>query len=118
MLTTWTGTNDLYQSGAFSTQATGTWCVAASTQMMLNLIEDQKDHSRDNQQRYIQYARLHDLYAPSAPAKGTDPKGWSVALNHFGGSTSYHWVTSNWFLGPYGARRSDYVRPANRWAWW
>jgi hypothetical protein len=97
VLTAWTGTNDLYRSGVFSTQATSTWCVAASTQMMLNIIEGQKDHSRDNQLRYIRYARLHDLYPPSVPAKGTDPLGWTVALNHFGESTSYHSVTSNWF---------------------
>jgi len=98
VVTLWTGTDDLYRSGVFSTQATSTWCVAASTQMMLNITEDQKDHSRDNQLRYIRYARLHDLYAPSVPAKGTDPLGWSVALNHFGGTTTYHSVASHWFI--------------------
>ncbi len=97
VVTPWTGTEDLYRSGVFSTQATMTWCVAASVQMMLNIIRDQKDHSRDNQQRYIRYGRLHDLYAPSVPAKGTDPQGWTAALNHFGGSSGYHSVTSNWF---------------------
>jgi hypothetical protein len=95
VLTPWTGTNDLYRNGVFSTQLTSTWCVAASTQMMLNIIEGQKDHSRDNQQRYIRYARLRDRTPPSA--KGTDPQGWVAALNHFGGSTSYQAVNSRWF---------------------
>ncbi len=97
VITPWTGTSDLYRSGVFSTQATSRWCVAASIQMMLNIIEGQKDHSRGDQLRYIRYARLHDLYPPSVPAKGTDPMGWTVALNHFGGSTSYHSVTSRSF---------------------
>jgi hypothetical protein len=97
VVTPWTGSDDLYRKGVFSTQATITWCVAASVQMMLNITQGQEDHSRDNQQRYIRYARLHDLYPPDVPAKGTDPLGWTVALNHFSGSTTYHSVTSNWF---------------------
>lgn len=97
VITSWTGTVDLYRKGVFSSQATIRWCVAASIQMMLNIIRDQQDHTYDNQLRYIQYARLHDGYPPGSAAKGTDAQGWVVALNHFGGSTSYHWVASQRF---------------------
>jgi hypothetical protein len=94
VLSRWTGGTDLYRKGVFSTQATMRWCVAASVQMMLNISLGRAQHSRAAQLRYIQYARRHDGYPPSVPAKGSDPEGWVAALNHFGDSSSYHWVTS------------------------
>lgn len=89
ILTTWDGTYNLYRKGVFSTQTTLTWCVAASIQMMLNIVNGQQDHSKASQQRYIDYARLNDLYRTPA-AKGTDARGWAASLNFFGGSSGYH----------------------------
>ncbi len=89
----WTGRYDIYRSEAFSTQQTFTWCTAASTQMMLNLVLGQHDHSRAGQQRIISYEKRHDRY-PDGVAHGSDPQGWAAALNHFGAG-SYSWVKSS-----------------------
>jgi hypothetical protein len=105
----WSGHEDLYRSGVFSSQKTLTWCVAASVQMMLNIVEGTHDHSRANQKRYIRYARKHDrYYDPSIP--GTDGQGWVDDLHHFGGLASYHVVASRHYRG---AIRSAVVRLRN-----
>jgi hypothetical protein len=84
---------DLYAPGVFSTQATRTWCIGASIQMMLNLIRHERDHSQAGQQRYIGqqrymwYARSHDLMANSEA--GSDPVGWAATLDHFSGGSDY-----------------------------
>ena len=87
----WSGRYDLYRSGVFSSQKKITWCVAASIQMMLNIIDSRKDHSRDHQRSYIRYARKHDRFGDPA-ITGTDGQGWVASLNHFGGLTNYHVV--------------------------
>jgi hypothetical protein len=89
----WSGGYDLYRKGVFSSQKTIRWCVAASIQMMLNIIDGTTDHSRDNQQRYIRYARKHDLFR-DPDITGTDGQGWVASLNHFGRLTNYHVVSS------------------------
>ncbi len=91
-LTIWNGRYNLYHHGIFASQATITWCVAASVEMMLNIIKDQDDHSRADQEAYITYARRNDLYF-TPKAKGTDARGWAVALQHFGGG-DYHDVSN------------------------
>ena len=53
----WSGRYDLYRSGVFSSQQTMTWCVAASVQMMLNIVRGQSDRCGDVRQPG---ARLHD----------------------------------------------------------
>src|SRR4051795_8667920 len=58
----WSGRYDVYRSGVFSSQQTMTWCVAASIQMMLNIVRDERDHSYASQHEYIHYARQHDRY--------------------------------------------------------
>ena len=70
-----------------------TWCVAASIQMMLNIVRDENDHSYDNQHDYIHYARQHDRYKDPA-ITGTDGWGWVAALQHFGGLDNYKIVGS------------------------
>ena len=97
VLAPWDGSFDLFRSGVFSTQRTFTWCVAASVQMMLNISLGQRDHSRADQKMYMGYAKRHDLYPPGSSARGTDPQGWTEAINHFEGSTGYHVVTSSSF---------------------
>jgi hypothetical protein len=93
VLKPWTGTYNLYRTGVFSTQRTMTWCVAASVQMMLNIIHGRQDHSRESQERYIRFARKNDQYT-TAEAKGTDAQGWAATLARFGGGTGYHSVST------------------------
>jgi len=87
-LTSWTGREELFRHGEFSTQHTWTWCVGASVQIMLNEIRGRHDHTRWGQRRYMRYARLHDRYY-KRPIKGSDPKGWAAALNHFNRGSGY-----------------------------
>jgi hypothetical protein len=89
----WTGRYNLYRKGVFSSQRTYTWCVAASVQMMLNIIDGTNDHSRERQERYIRYARKHDQFEDQT-ITGTDGQGWVASLNHFGNRTNYHIVSS------------------------
>jgi hypothetical protein len=83
-LPNWTGNFDLYRPQAFATQAAITWCVAASSQMMLNVILGQSDGSGSSQATYIAYGQAND--GGNYPA-GTDPAGWVAMLNRYGGST-------------------------------
>ena len=94
----WSGRYDLYRKGVFSTQQKITWCVAASIQMMLNIIKDTQDHSSTTQERYIRYARKHDQFTDPT-ITGTDGQGWVAALNHYGKSTNYHIVSSKSYAG-------------------
>jgi hypothetical protein len=80
----WLGTLNFYQTGVFASQATNTWCVAASSQMMLNMILDQTDTSSASQSTYIVYGQANDgAYYPA----GTNPAGWSAILDRYGGSS-------------------------------
>lgn len=80
----WTATFDLYRPDAFVTQATTTWCVAASSQMMLNVILGKSDASSSSQATYIAYGQAND---GGNYAVGTGPAGWAAILNRYGGST-------------------------------
>jgi hypothetical protein len=79
----WTGALDLYQPPAFATQATTTWCVAASSQIMLNTILGQSDTSSHSQSTYISYAQAND---GGNYGVGTGPAGWAAILNRYGGA--------------------------------
>jgi len=83
-LADWTGNFDLYRPGAFATQATTTWCVAASSQLMLNIILGGSDVSSGTQATYIAYGQAND--GANYPS-GTGPTGWVAILNRYGGST-------------------------------
>ncbi len=89
----WSGRYDLYRSGVFSSQQTMTWCVAASVQMMLNIVKGETDHSYANQHTYIHYARQHDRYK-DPKITGTDGQGWVADLHHYGGLYNYRIVGS------------------------
>lgn len=81
----WTGTYNVYRTGAFVTQKTDQWCVAASSQMMLNLVKGTNDTSYATQSALMAYARAHELQPASEP--GADPRGWANALTHAGAGT-------------------------------
>ena len=84
VLPAWTGSLDFYRPTAFASQATLTWCVAASSQMMLNMILGRSDSSADAQAAYIAYGQAND---GASYAAGTDPTGWVAFLNRYGGSS-------------------------------
>jgi hypothetical protein len=79
----WKGSFNLYRKTAFVTQTDFTWCVAASVQMMVNLVRHHRDRSTTTQQRMIRYAQASD-HGPWGPGGGTDVAGWINALRHFG----------------------------------
>ena len=83
-LPAWTGTLDFYRPSAFASQATTTWCVAASSQMMLNMILGQSDSLSSSQATYITYGQAND--GGNYPS-GTNPAGWSAILDRYGGAT-------------------------------
>lgn len=86
---------DLYRSGVFVTQYRWTWCVGASSQMMLNIINGTSNHSRYRQRKLVKYAMHHDGF-PNSDTGGSDATGFAAALNHFGGG-SYTVVMSTSF---------------------
>lgn len=91
---------DLYRLGVFATQHRWTWCVGASSQMMLNIINGTSDSSADGQRTLVRYAMAHDGF-PNSNTGGSDAAGWSAALNHFG-------------AGPYSVVMSTNFRRAVR----
>jgi len=86
---------DLYRSGVFVTQYRWTWCVGASSQMMLNIIQGTSNTSLARQRTLVKYAMNHDGFLDSNTG-GSDATGFAAALNHFGGGT-YSVVTSTNF---------------------
>jgi hypothetical protein len=79
----WAGKFNLYRDGAFVTQKTFRWCVAASVQMMVNLVRNHTDRTMATQARMIAYAQRWDN-GPYGEDGGTDVTGWTTALRHFG----------------------------------
>jgi hypothetical protein len=71
----------LYRDSAWSKQATNTWCIGASTQMMLNLVTGASDHTAANQGTYMSYAYSHSLYVARVGAEGD---GWANATTAYG----------------------------------
>jgi hypothetical protein len=79
----WTGTLNLYRESSFVSQYTLTQCVAASSQMMLNLTLGQSDTTSASQVRYMTYAEANDNASYSGG--GSNPAGWAAVLNRYGG---------------------------------
>jgi hypothetical protein len=86
----WDGSVSVWRSTAFASQATTTWCTAASVQMMLNIVLGRSRSDSAEQQAIITFEQANDSLAVS---KGSDPQGWAAALRHFGTSrtSTYHW---------------------------
>ena len=80
----WTGKVDIFRASAFASQQTQTWCVAASTQMMLNLIKGTSDSSYAGQLKILSFARHNDALPDSDAGAGLI--GWQVALDKFSGT--------------------------------
>lgn len=73
---------DLYRPGVYATQATWSWCTAASVEIMRNIALDQVDHSAADQQRFFDYMHAQDRYQMPA-REGVDPRGFAAGLRHF-----------------------------------
>jgi len=78
----WMGGVDLYRDNAFVTQATMSWCVGASTQLMVNLITGSSDRTTATQTRIQTYAR--SMSGKEYKDGGADTSGWASALRAFG----------------------------------
>lgn len=83
---------DLYRDGVFVTQYHWTWCVGASSQMMLNIIQNTSNTTKSRQNALVTYAMAHDGF-PNSNTGGSDAEGFANALTHFGGG-DYHVVMS------------------------
>ena len=79
ILASWIGRVQLYTPGVFSMQANGQWCVAASTQMIRNIVRDERDHSAASQRKYFVFGRAHNGYRTPV-TDGVDPAGWQATL--------------------------------------
>jgi hypothetical protein len=86
---------NLYEADDFASQRTIYWCVGASMQMMLNIIDLTEDDSRDGQERYMRLARSrgpslrqidHGLSEDAAGGvlRGAGSTGWARGLVELG----------------------------------
>jgi len=98
----WSGTYNLYRPGVFVTQYTWTWCVGASAQAMLNIINDTSNDSRRRQRRLVTYAMNNDEHFDSNSG-GSDAVGFARTLTRHGG-------------GRYAPVAAPTYRKAVRWA--
>jgi hypothetical protein len=71
----------MYRDSAWSKQVTNTWCVGASVQMMLNVVDGTSDHSASAQGIYVAHGYSHSRYVARA---GTEVDGWANALTAYG----------------------------------
>lgn len=102
----WTGSITIWRSSAFSSQATTTWCTAAASQIMLNLVLGRSRSDASEQGAIISFAQANDSLVVS---KGSDPQGWAAAIRQFGTArtASYHWERYNSFAGALNAAAID-----------
>ncbi len=85
ILTAWRGGIDLYRPGSFASQRTWTWCVAAATQMMRNLVTGGSDASYAGQRAIITYAHHYDDAKSRTVSQASNPEGWEAALDAYAG---------------------------------
>ena len=83
---------DTYFTSAYERQIDSRTCVAASTAMMMNIL-----NGRDlnlNQMTILRYAQSHDALN-DATQRGSDPLGWAMAATRFSRytirPTTYRW---------------------------
>ena len=86
----WTGSVSIWRSSAFASQATTSWCTAAATQMMLNLVLD-RSRTSATEQRGDHHVRAGERQPRRL--EGLGPAGLGAAMRHFGTSrtSTYHW---------------------------
>lgn len=72
---------NLYRRGDFVPQYTFDWCVAASVQMMLNMIREPNEGSRRRQGEIWDMARARSAFSRFG---GANPVGWTAVLEELG----------------------------------
>ena len=82
ILAAWTGGVQLYTAGIYSKQATMRLCVAASNQMIRNIVFGERDHSTATQKLYNAWGRGHNGFK-TPTAAGVDPAGWQSMLRRY-----------------------------------
>lgn len=82
ILGAWAGGVQLYVAGTYSKQATMRLCVAASNQMIRNMVYGEQDHTTATQKLYNAWGRGHNGYRTPA-AGGVDPAGWQSMLRRY-----------------------------------
>lgn len=71
---------DLDREGAFVSQATSYWCVAAAMHTMINIVDDgPPDGRRRTQAALYELGREHSTETLSE--RGVEPEGWAEGLN-------------------------------------
>jgi hypothetical protein len=91
---------NLYRSVGYVRQYTASWCTGAATQMMGNFArltaspDGWIDRYYFRQRAIVQYAKARDTLTRSS---GTDPLGWSAALNRYAVGGTYHWRSFDTF---------------------
>ncbi len=73
---------DVYRPGAYSEQATWTWCTAASVQIIRNILFDGAAHGGAEQGRFFASMRASNRYQQHAH-RGVDPQGFLAGLRRF-----------------------------------
>jgi hypothetical protein len=101
---TWSGRFSVFRARTHSVQKTDYYCVPASIQMMLNIVHNESDRSRANQDRYWRYAQDHSRYP--ILDNGADPAGWAAALNH--------WDAGNYTVGVHSTLQQSLKAAAKR----
>ncbi len=79
---TWQGGLDLYRRGVFATQQTIDWCVPASVEMVLNIVDGRSIESRTEQGAFYAYGRTQNY--TDYPIPGLDPKAATALLARAG----------------------------------
>jgi hypothetical protein len=79
---------NLYRPYAIVRQYTSYWCVPASAQTMINVINRTTDRTYATQSRYAWHAQRLNRYTYAS--RGNDPRGWALLLDKFvGGEWHY-----------------------------
>jgi hypothetical protein len=71
---------NVYRRGDFIAQYTFEWCVGASLQMALAIVDASADRSKSRQRALWEMARDRSF----SPFGGANPRGWTAALNDLG----------------------------------
>ncbi|HUR16556.1 MAG TPA: C39 family peptidase [Candidatus Limnocylindrales bacterium] len=103
-LSSWSGRFSVFYPRTHSVQKTDYYCVPASIQMMLNIIDHESDKSRAGQDRYFRYAQDHSRYP--ILDNGADPQGWAEALQH--------WGAGNYSVGVHSTMQASLKAAAKR----
>lgn len=100
----WSGQYSVYRARTHAVQKADWYCVPASIQMMLNLINGTSDRSTANQTKYWQYAQDHSRYP--IRDNGADAAGWAAALRH--------WGAGNYTVGIHNSMQASLRAAASR----